>query len=101
MKVLSDHPYNRSRCQDTIAFLKMAQLSGPDSEFRTALTAWLAEANALIEDEAYAAAKFYDSRTRTRRSAINAYERFLDAYPQSTHADEVRARIAELKGEGK
>ena len=101
MKVLSDHPYNRSRCQDTIAFLKMAQLSGPDSEFRTALTAWLAEANALIEDEAYAAAKFYDSRTRTRRSAINAYERFLNEYPAGVHADEARARLLALQQEEK
>lgn len=101
MKVLSDHPYNRARCQDTIAFLKMAQLSGPDSEFRTALTAWLDQANALIEDEAYAAAKFYDSRTRTRRSAINAYERFLNEYPAGVHADEARTRLRELQQEGK
>ena len=48
-------------------------------------------------EEAYKAAKFYDSRTRTLRSAITAYERFLKDYPSSSHADEVRARIEILK----
>ena len=48
-------------------------------------------------EEAWKAAKFYDSRTRTRRSAINAFERFLKDYPASRHADEARARVESLK----
>ena len=67
---------------------------------RAELEKWLQEANGLLDDEAWEAAKFYDSRTRTRRSAIEAYERFLAENPASAHAKEARARLAELKGEG-
>lgn len=101
MQVLREHAYNRARCQDTIAFLKMALAMAPDAVAKADYESWLAEAVALIEDEAYAAAKFYDSRTRTKRSAINAYERFLSEYPASTHAEEARARLTELQQEGK
>ena len=97
MKVLRDHGYNRSRCIDTIGFLKMALQSNPDPAFRSDLERYLNESVALVEDEAFAAAKFYDSRTRTKRSAISAYERFLSEYPASVHADEARARLVELK----
>ena len=55
----------------------------------------------LLDEEAYRGAKFYDSPTRTKRSAIAAYEQFLKDHPLSLHAEEIRARIAELKGEGK
>ena len=55
----------------------------------------------MTEEEAYRGARFYDSPTRTVRSAINAYERFLAEYPDSAHADEVRARLDELKGAGR
>ncbi len=101
MVVLREHAYNRPRCEDTAAFLKLALASGPDAASKTDCEAWLAEAVGLLEDEAYAAAKFYDSRTRTRRSAINAYERFLAEHPASAHAEKVRARLAELQREGK
>ena len=63
-----------------------------------AIRAYLESALGLMEDEAYREACFYDSATRTRRSAVNAYEQFLKDYPQSAHAEGVRARIAELKG---
>ncbi len=101
MVVLREHAYNRSRCADTVAFLKLALASNPDAVSKTDFEAWLAEAVGLLEDEAYAAARFYDSRTRTRRSAVNAYERFLIEYPASRHAGAVRARLAELQREGK
>ena len=95
--LLREHAYNRARTQDTIGFLRMAlRVCRPGDA--AAIQAHLDEALGLIEDEAYRGAKFYDSATRTKRSAISAYERFLDEYPQSGHADEVRARIAELKG---
>ncbi len=101
MKELRDHTYNRSRCTDTVAFLKLARASTTDAAAKANYDAWLAEAVGLLEDEAYASAKFYDSRTRTRRSAINAYERFLNEYPASRHAQEARARLTELQQEGK
>ena len=101
MKILHEHGYNRSRNQDTIDFLKLALQSGSSSDVRSELEGYLSEAVRNIENEAYAAAKFYDSRTRTKRSAIKAYERFLKTYPASEHADEVRRRLAELQEEGK
>ena len=96
MKMLHEHEYNRGRCQDTIAFLRMALASNPSDETKDDFSKWLDEAVAKLEDEAFAAAKFYDSRTRTRRSAVNAYERFLRDYPASRHVDEARARLKEL-----
>lgn len=100
MKLLRTHEYNRERCRDTINFLKMA-LSGRslDSARREEVKSWLDEATKLVEEEAFRAAKFYDSRTRTKRSAINAYDRFLKEYPASSHAEEALARLAELKAE--
>ena len=97
MSMLRDHEYNRSRCQDTIDYMKLALRTCHPSD-AAAIQAFLDEAQSLIADEAYRAAKFYDSRTRTKRSAINAYERFLEDYPQSAHADEVHDRLNELKG---
>lgn len=100
VKVLKEHTYNRSRCQDTVSFLKLALAQNPDPALKADLSSWLSEAVSLLEDEAFAAARFYDSRTRTRRSAISAYERFLNEYPASRHADEARARLRELQEAG-
>ena len=102
MIVLRRCEYNRERVQDMIGFLSFALATGklaPEeveevAEFR-------AEARALLEEEAYNAAKFYDSRTRTKRSAMSAYQRFLDEYPTSDRAPEVRRRLFELQEEGK
>ena len=97
MIVLNDYGYNRARARDTVDFMKMALLCcrpGDVAEIQGHLDA----AQALLEDEAYRGACFYDSATRTKRSAINAYEQFLKDYPQSEHADEIKARIEELKG---
>jgi len=101
MEILREHEYNRVRSLDTVLFLKMALLADADPAERADFEAWQAEASALVEDEAYKAAKFYDSRTRTRRSAVNAYERFLRVYPASRHADEIRDRLAELREDPK
>ncbi len=101
MRLLKAHQYNRSRCEDTVAFLKLALATNPDAASKADYAAWLAEAVALLEAEAYQAARFYDSRTRTKRSAIRAYERFLKAYPASRYAEEARARLTELQEEAK
>lgn len=98
MKLLEMHGYNRMRVFDTVSFLKQALRSDVTDEMRADFQRWLDETSALEESEAYKAAKFYDSRTRTKRSAINAYERFLREYPTSQYADEIRARLEELKG---
>ena len=97
MTVLEDHGYNRARTQDTIDFMKMAlQLCRPNDVAE--IRGHLEKALGLLEEEAYRGACFYDSATRTKRSAVNAYEKFLKDYPQSVHADEIKARIEELKG---
>lgn len=99
MKVLKDHAYNKDRCQDTIDFLRMALAMGVDSDLKKQLDGWLVEARTQIEAEAFASARFYDSRTRTKESALRAYERFLNEYPASVYADEARARLRQLQEE--
>ena len=96
MVILREREYNRSRCMDTAAFLGAAlvKCGGDDIAHIRSLHG---EVLAMLEDEAYKAARFYDSRMRTVRSAINAYERFLAEYPEGKHAAEVRERLAALK----
>ncbi len=96
MKLLREHEYNRSRCRDVIDYLKLA-LRTCRPEDAVEIQAFLNEANGMIEREAYVGAKFYDSPTRTKRSAINAYEKFLREYPNSEHAEEISARLEQLK----
>ena len=98
MKLLELHGYNRTRVLDTAAFLRQALRGDLPDAMREDFERWLSETSFLEEDEAYKAARFYDSRTRTKRSAINAYERFLREYPTSSHVDEVRDRLKELNG---
>ena len=101
MKLIREHGYNRARCKDTVSFLKMAKGTSSDPALRETLSKYIAEASAGLEKEAYEAARFYDSRTRTRKSAINAYEKFLREYPASSYADAVRERLSQLKEEAK
>lgn len=98
--LLHDHGYNRSRCLDTIAFLRQSLAAHPTADWRDRVEQILAEARALLEDEAFKSAKFYDSRTRTKRSAIKAYESFIREYPASAHVAEATARLKELKEGG-
>lgn len=98
MRLLRAYGYNRDRCRDTVSFLKLARDIAA-SEVREEIDAFLVEAETQVAEEAYRSAMFYDSRMRTKRSAINAMENFLRAYPNSTHGEEVRARLEELKGQ--
>ena len=98
MIVLRRCEYNRDRVRDTADFLRQALSIGKlDEDRRAEVQGFLSDANRHLEEEAYKAAKFYDSRTRTKRSAINAYERFLSEYPASDMAPEVRRRLFELQ----
>ena len=99
MNLVRDHEYNRNRVRDTAGFVRQT-VSGVvlDDSKVADLRAWLAECEGFLEDEAWKAAKFYDSATRTKGSAVNAYNVFLKDYPAGAHADEARARIAELSG---
>jgi len=97
MQVLREHEYNRERCRDTIDFLRLS-LKTCDVNDVNQLREFLAEAEATLESETYKAATFYDSRTRTVRTAVKAYEEFLAEYPDSVHAEEVKTRLEQLKG---
>ena len=97
MIVLREHEYNRSRCQDTIDYMKLALKSCRPTDAER-IRECLMEAQAKIEEAEYMGAKFYDSPTRTKRSSINAYEKYLRDYPNGAHADEIRARLEVLKG---
>lgn len=100
MILLDDHAYNRARALDTQGFLLMARESCR-AEDREAICEMLSRVETLLADEAFRSAQFYDSKTRTKRSAINAYEKFLAQYPEGAHAEAARARLAELKGSEK
>ena len=102
VNVLRRCGYNRDRVQDTVDFFRLALSSGKlAGERRTEVETLLEETRSLAEEEAYKAAKFYDSKTRTKRSAINAYERFLSEYPASDRAPEVRRRLFKLQEESR
>jgi len=97
MKILEMHGYNRARTNDTIDFLKMARRDDLTPEMRADVDKWLSDAKNLLAEEAYQSAKFYDSRTRTTRSAISAYERFIEDYPDSPYVQKILERLMKLK----
>ena len=99
MDLLREYEYNRLRCRDTIDFLKMAE-TRCDGDDRAGLASLRGQAQRMLENEAYLSAKFYDSKTRTARSAISAYEKFLLEFPASVHAETVKLRLEELKANG-
>jgi len=93
---LRERAYNQARSRETIDFLRMA-LRNCRAGDADRIQELLSEAVMSSEDEAYRSAKFYDSSTRTLRSAVSAYERFLAEHPGSSKVEEVRARLAELR----
>ena len=97
IRLLDEHGYNRMRIRDTIDFLRLAIRSDCTVDERNDYVAWLADARKALDTATYLGNKFYDSRTRTRRSAINAYKLYLEDYPDGEHAEEARARLAELE----
>lgn len=89
--------YNIPRCLDTAKYLKMMLAEHPRHDHAEEMSTWLAELERHLEADAYNHAKFYDTKQRTPHAAAAAWERFLREYPLSPHADEIRARIDELK----
>ena len=96
MVLLREHEYNRARCRDTIDFLRRALAVCRQSDAET-IKGLLDEAQGRVAEEEWRATKFYDSPTRTKRSAVSAYERFLVENPDSPHAEEAKSRLSELK----
>ena len=89
--------YNLPRCKDTESYLKLAVKNDPSHPNVEELRLWLRELSDYLAKDAWQRAKFYDTRMRTRRAAVAAYEKFIAEHPESSHADEARARIAALK----
>lgn len=97
MMLLDDHGYNRSRIKDTVEFLRLARTL-VDVEKINEVDRHLTLAQAIMEEEAFKAACFYDTKMRATRNAVNAYESFLKDYPNSIYADEIRGRLEAMKG---
>jgi len=89
--------YNLPRCKDTESYLKLALRGDPSHPNAEEMRTWLTELTDYLSKDAWERAKFYDSRQRTRHAAVTAYERFLSEYPDSSHAEEARARIRILR----
>jgi len=89
--------YNIPRCKDTANFLTMALKRFPDLDEADELKTWRDELKQHMAEDAYVQAKFYDTKQRTRHAALTAWERFVEEFPDSPHADEARARIEVLK----
>lgn len=91
--------YNLPRCKDTESYLKLAMRNDPSHPNAEEMRSWLSELSDYLAEDAWTRAKFYDTRQRTRHAAIASYEKFLEEYPDSSHADEASARIGQLKDE--
>lgn len=90
--------YNLPRCKDTESYLKLATRKDPSHPNVEEMREWLKELREYIAEDAWKRASFYDSRQRTSHAALASYEKFLSEYPDSSHAEEARARIEALKG---
>lgn len=91
------HNSNEARCREAIAFFKAVMNRVPNHPQKEQMTAWLNELTALLIEQNYKQAVFYDTRQRNEAAAKTAYRRFLTEFPDSQHAKQVRARLAELE----
>ena len=89
--------YNTPRCLDTLNYLKMMIVKHPDLPEIEEMKKWESELSAYLEKDAYEDALFYDSKQRTRHASIAAWKRYLEEHPTSVHAEEIKARIANLE----
>ena len=89
--------YNLPRCKDTESYLKLALRKDPSHPDAEEMRVWLKELRDYLAEDAWTRAKFYDTKQRTRHAAVASYEKFLSEYPDSSHADEARARVTALK----
>lgn len=98
LEILKEKGYNRDRARDTKLFLEQTMSEQKfDTSQQAQLKAMHEEVKNILEEEAWEAAKFYDSSTRTRNSAVVALENFIAEHPSSRHLAEARERLAKLK----
>ena len=88
--------YHLNRRKDSQSFLRHLLVRYPNLPEMEEIKEWDKELGNYMAEDAYQHAKSYDNKRRTRHAALSAWEVFLKSYPDSPHAEEVRARIAEL-----
>ncbi len=88
--------YNAPRCRETLGYLKLTLRRYPDHERAEEMRGWAGEIETWLSEDDWQRAKFYDSRMRTLHAARASYEKFVKEHPDSAHAEEARARIAEI-----
>ena len=91
------HRYNESRCREAIGFSKAVLARVPNHPQKEQMTAWLNQLTALLIEQNYQQAVFYDTRQRNAEAAKAAYRRFLSEFSDSKYAQPVRNRLAELE----
>jgi len=91
------HSYNEPRAREAIAFFKAALARMPNHPQKEQMTAWLNELNALLLEQNYIQAVFYDTKQRNVEAAKTAYRRFLTEFSDSKYAQQVRDRLTELE----
>ena len=91
------HSYNEPKCREAVAFLKTVLARMPKHPQKEQMTAWLDELTALLVEQNYQQAVFYDTRQRNAEAAKTAYRRFLSEFPDSRYAQQIRDRLAELE----
>lgn len=91
------HSYNEPRCREAIAFFKATLARWPNHPQKDQMTAWQNELTALLLEQNYLQAVFYDTRQRNSEAAKAAYRRFLTEFSDSKYGPAVRNRLAELE----
>ena len=90
-------PENEARCRESIAFITALLERRPNHPCKSELQAWLTEQKALLVEQNYRKAVFYDSKQRSLDAAKNAYRRFLSEFGDSKYGPVVKKRLAELE----
>ncbi|MBQ9432401.1 MAG: tetratricopeptide repeat protein [Kiritimatiellae bacterium] len=88
---------NEARNRETIAFLKALLERQPNHPQKSEIELWYREHQAMLEDQNYQKAVFYDSSQRSLDASQNAYRRFLQEFPNSRYAPTVKARLEALE----
>lgn len=89
--------YNEARCREAAAFFKAVLARTPNHPQKEQLAAWQSELTALLVEQNYQQARFYDTKQRNTEAAKASYRRFLSEFADSKYAQQVRDRLAELE----
>ena len=95
--LVNENIYNDNRCRNAVNGFKAALARYPDLNEAELLKLWIQELEKRRDEDAWQRARFYDTRQRSKQTAVAAYESFLKEYPASDHADEARSRIEAIK----